>query len=73
MRITPMNKKLKYISPICETWDISHEQGIMLTFSVHDEEVEIVGAKENNDFFDFEESDPWGDDPWVDSKDLWKE
>ena len=69
-----MNKKLKYIAPICETWDISHEQGIMLAFSVHDEETEIVGAKENS--FDFDD-DPWGDDPWADTdthgKDPWKD
>ena len=69
-----MNKRLKYITPICETWDISHEQRIMLAFSVHDEETDIVGAKENS--FDFDD-DPWGDDPWADTdthgKDPWKD
>jgi hypothetical protein len=67
-----MNKKLKYITPTCETWDISHEQGIMLVLSVHNEETEIVGAKENS--FDFDD-DPWGDDSWSDTpaKDPWKD
>ena len=68
-----MNKRLKYITPTCETWDISHEQEIMLVLSVHDEETEIIGAKENKDFFDFDD-DPWGDDPWADTpaKDPWE-
>lgn len=74
MRIFPMDKRLKYITPICETWDLSHEQGIMLILSIHDEETEIIGAKENPGFFDFDD-DPWADDPWADTpvKDPWEE
>ena len=69
-----MNKKKTYITPLCETWNLSHEEGIMLAFSVHDEETEIIGAKENKDFFDLDNSDPWGDDPWADTpgKDPWE-
>ena len=70
-----MNKRQEYIAPICETWDLSHEQGIMLILSVYDEEVEIIGAKENNNFLDFDDSDPWENNSWSTppSKNPWED
>ena len=45
-----MYKKEQYITPLCEIIAISHERSLMLTLSVFDEETEIVGAKEENDW-----------------------
>ena len=70
-----MKKKKKgYIVPLCEDIRMTDGFNVMLVLSVHDEETDIVGAKENS--FDFDD-DPWGDDPWADTdthgKDPWKE
>ena len=43
-----MIMKKRYIMPVCEMVSISHEQSLLLTLSVFDEETEIVGAKEND-------------------------
>lgn len=43
-------KKEQYITPLCEIIAISHERSLMLTLSVFDEETEIVGAKEENEW-----------------------
>ena len=71
-----MKKKKKgYIVPQCEDIKLSDGFNVMLLLSVHEEEVDIVGAKENPGFFDFDDDDPWADDPWADTpgKDLWEE
>ena len=71
-----MKKKKKgYIIPLCEDIKLSDGFNVMLVLSVHDEETEIVGAKENPGFFDFDDDDPWADDPWADTsvKDPWEE
>ncbi len=68
-----MKKKKKgYIVPLCEDIKLSDGFNVMLVLSVHDEETEIVGAKESS--FDFDD-DPWADDPWADTpvKDPWEE
>ncbi|MBR5393002.1 MAG: hypothetical protein IK148_09120 [Prevotella sp.] len=64
-------KKNRYIVPLCEDIKLSDGFNVMLVLSVHDEETEIVGAKENS--FDFDD-DPWADDPWADTpvKDPWE-
>ena len=60
-----MKKKKKgYIVPQCEDIRMTDGFNVMLVLSVHDEETEIVGAKENS--FDFDD-DPWADDPWADT------
>ena len=67
-----MKKKKKgYIDPLCEDIRMTVGFNVMLVLSVHDEETEIVGAKENS--FDFDD-DPWADDPWADTpvKDPWE-
>ena len=43
-----MIMKKRYIMPVCEMVSIFHEQSLLLTLSVFDEETEIVGAKEND-------------------------
>ena len=46
-----------------------------LVIGIHSTEEGIeVGAKENNDYFDLDNSDPWGDDPWSEDtgKDPWE-
>ena len=71
-----MKKKKKgYIVPQCEDIKLSDGFNVMLVLSVHEEEVDIVGAKENPGFFDFDDDDPWADDPWADTsvKDPWEE
>ncbi len=71
-----MKKKKKgYIVPQCEDIELSDGFNVMLVLSVHEEETEIIGAKENPDFFDFDDDDPWADDPWADTpvKDPWEE
>lgn len=67
-----MKMKKQYIVPLCEGIILTDGFNVMLVLSVHDEETEIVGAKENS--FDFDD-DPWADDPWADtpSKDPWKD
>lgn len=67
-----MKMKKQYIVPLCEGIKLTDGFNVMLVLSVHDEETEIVGAKENS--FDFDD-DPWADDPWADtpSKDPWKD
>ena len=70
-----MKKKKKgYIVPLCEDIKLSDGFNVMLVLSVHEEEVDIVGAKENPGFFDFDDDDPWADDPWADTpvKDPWE-
>lgn len=67
-----MKKKKKgYIVPQCEDIRMTDGFNVMLVLSVHDEETEIVGAKENS--FDFDD-DPWADDLWADTpvKDPWE-
>ena len=71
-----MKKKKKgYIVPQCEDIELSDGFNVMLVLSVHEEETEIIGAKENPGFFDFDDTDPWADDPWADTsvKDPWEE
>lgn len=71
-----MKKKEKgYIVPQCEDIRMTDGFNVMLVLSVHDEETEIIGAKENPGFFDFDDDDPWADDPWADTpvKDPWEE
>lgn len=71
-----MKKKKKgYIVPQCEDIKLSDGFNVMLVLSVHEEEVDIVGAKENPGFFDFDDDDPWADDPWADTpvKDPWED
>lgn len=69
-----METKRLYISPITEVCILHADEGFMLQASLHDEEAEFVGAKENKDFFDLDNSDPWGNDPWADTpgKDPWE-
>ena len=43
-----MIMKKRYMTPVCEMVSISHEQSLLLTLSVFDEETGIVGAKEND-------------------------
>ena len=72
-----MKKKNVYITPYTIVVPISTASDTMdLVIGIHSTQEGIeVGAKENNDFFDFDESDPWGDDPWADTpgKDPWKD
>ena len=72
-----MKIKQDYITPVTEIIPIGTECGIMdLVIGIHSTEEGIeVGAKENRDFFDFDESDPWGNDSWAETpgKDPWKD
>lgn len=71
-----METQKLYISPITEVCVLHANEVFMLQASLHDDEAEFVGAKENKDFFDFDD-DSWGDDPWADTdthgKDPWKD
>ncbi len=48
-------KKNAYITPLCEVVSLTEGLNVMLTLSVHDEETEIVGAKENSEIWDDDE------------------
>ena len=51
-----------YIPPLCEIATMENAGHIMLYFSVHDEETEIVGAKEQNLGDDFFGGNLWNED-----------
>lgn len=67
--------KRQYIQPVCESWDLSHEEWLMLTLSVYDEDTEIIGAKEQTFVLDDWAADPWEDHVWQqgDKDDTWEE
>ena len=71
-----MKTKQHYIVPNTEIIPIGTECGIMdLVIGIHSTEEGIeVGAKEN-DFFDFDDSDPWNDNAWSDTPTMnpWEE
>ena len=66
-----METKRLYIHPMTEVCVLHSHEGFMLQASLHDDEADFVGAKENS--FDFDD-DPWADDPWADTpvKDPWE-
>ena len=70
-----MEIKRLYICPITEVCILHTDEGFMLQASLHDDEAEFVGAKENHGFFDFDDTDQWSDDPWKDTpeKNPWEE
>ncbi len=70
-----METKRLYIHPITEVCVLHSHEEFMLQASLHDDEADFVGAKENPGFFDFDYDDPWGEDPWADTpvKDPWEE
>ena len=51
-----------YIPPLCEMTAMENAGHVMLYFSVHDEETEIVGAKEQNLGDDFLGGNLWNED-----------
>ena len=68
--------KKNYITPLTFNVKVSTSVETMagLELPISNGFVDDEAAKENKDFFDFDD-DPWGDDPWADTpvKDPWKE
>lgn len=69
--------KKQYITPLTFNVKVSTSVETMtagLELPISNGYVDDEAAKENKDFFDFDESDPWGDDLWDDTpgKDPWE-
>lgn len=69
--------KKQYITPLTFNVIVSPSVETMaaLELPLSHGYVDDEAAKENNDFFDLDNSDPWGNDSWDDNpgKDPWKE
>jgi hypothetical protein len=67
--------KRQYIQPVCDSWDLSYGERLMLYFSVYDEDTEIIGAKEQDYDFDDWPTDPWEDHIWQEEEktDIWND
>lgn len=63
-----MENKKEYISPQTSVDFVSYIETIMLEASLHDDEADFVGAKDNNNLIEETEALPAGKNIWGDEE-----